>query len=1725
MFSSENLYLWGGQWMGMKCSDVRDTLIAQLRSDVLGPNIDIQSGVVDLHEKLAIGGSPDRYYMVGKLMPIMQGDAQLPKSMEEKPIMDENHEANLEDETLVKSTASAPDAGQYMQPSSMGITVCPKDIESKVTLTITWGRYSKVKDVWHRKHYEKVFDFDTNMFQHNSRHEAIQIDNQMELHIRRGSEKHATLTFRLRNILVHQPPKNRGHFVIFQPRIEITSSTGWVDVRQAQDPIREDKKMSILYADSEVFGLGHNVGVDWNADGLVWSDYLPTYDMKKMVEDKKLRDLVPHMDLLCDENKFGHGIETLGTFLKAYGEWIEASEADLLNRFKSGLISQHLENESITMVQNARDNLQRMYDGVAYLSKNDSVRKAFIMANQSIRMSQDIPTHPDLRGRNQNFKWRPFQLAFQLLNIRSLCALEQTDSGREERNVMDLAWFPTGGGKTEAYLGMIATIGFYRRIRFPETEKERPSVHAVMRYTLRLLTSDQADRLVRLAGAMNHIARENEPDHDFHDFRIGMWIGGAASPNRLLAGENEETPSAEGNLRRLRNNMPEKGSGTVLQFELCPWCGDESDSGVKNPNNWGITELNGQKSLLGVCPIETCLFHKGIPFTCVDDDLYLNPPSILLGTADKFAQLSRNPIPKSVYAKNTPQARVYNARTMLGFDNRHFAPDLIIQDELHLLTGPLGTIAGLIETAMDVSWASVGHQPKYVAATATIRGAERDAMLMYGKELNVFPPPVATASDNFFAQIDRNEQNGRKHVAIMGPPGVSRTMFAQPTGSLIQRLHELRVKNPAIPNNVFDPYFTLVGYFNSLRELGGAQTMLADRVAREFIAGRYAPTGGVPSRELSNLKELTSRRTAAELKSVKASLAREIGDEPVDAVVTTNMFQVGIDISRLGLMVITGQPKSNSEYIQSSGRVGRRYPGLVVSLLRGTYPRDLSHFENFREFHQEVYRHVDVTSTTPFSQRALDRGMATAICIMFRMCFESLSSERGLSGLFVSQAQQDSCLMILSEFTRKIEQRESNANVDTPVEIMQEAVRTAEGNFQNLKQFCMRCLDENKIAVWNEPFYHSENEEGWLKPSSDGSLSTKYGLNSFRDVAPEVRIIERGRMEHGRANQYIPDPETLPASHLLAQAAPGNLWEKDGKTNLTLGLNQWYNGEGNISLRPQREGGQVITRDALSHLLPANTKLRHLPTHPIHGAVLYDRYPSRNAYRCKIGHISTPRRNDDGWECGRQGCSEVATPTRFVSICSRGHLDVFDYYSWLHDTDEKRSQCKRSNALIRLSYGNDASHTLKDWVLQCDSCSVPRKNMAAVPTITEENGPQCQGSQHWIGWDRREPCVNKLIHRQVGSTNITFNDGGSILLIPLSVSYRYADQLRQFGLMMYATEEHRQIFFLALEAVKANVTAILFESDCVTDGVLDSELLFETLCEYNREHSQAEGLTIGTIRKKEKMGLLNPEVASRFDPNEYFGRSILSDTSGYWSDSTCPVDFVTRADRLTELRYITGFTRVDPNADDKQHVDDMNHGERHGIAQTNHGEGIFFRLKPAWIEAIANERTRTLSLNHSTMLPSMERIRSTTSAQLPSISEPEVDGGNHLTIVHTLSHALIREICKSAGYSSGSINERLYLQHNAQNQVSSAGILLYTAGASSDGTLGGLVRQATSGQLEIIIKRALAALETCSNDPVCYHHEPNGNERNGAACHACLYLPETSCELGNLFLDRRWSGD
>ena len=803
-----------------------------------------------------------------------------------------------------------------------------KTTRKKVTVNVEWGEYSfDGLDKWSREPFlweaEVLLEIGEKPVDPPPA-SGVRILCRVE-----ESDGERLVTLRLVNDR-EAPKDENGRYVrhgyamvsLFQPRITVNSEAEFSDVRSRQEVV-DDPTMAILYRNSRILSLGHNTGVEWSKCGTkIWTEPIPEFEIPKMVPDDDLLDFIPSMEELSNSDSLDSALSKLDGLLDKNEEWIAKAEVTLNQDIKSGLIDSSIEELALAVEENlstARSSLSRMRSGIQTLREDDLAREAFILSNRSINLSQTGPTG---EAKRDSFSWRPFQIAFQLLNINGLISTEKTDQfWKERRDTIDLAWFPTGGGKTEAYLGLIATIGFYRRLKYPEEEKN-PGVHAIMRYTLRLLTLDQSERLVRLVTAMNMVANEhpNSSIRDAHPFRVGMWVGQKSSPNKLEnTGDGRDAQSI---IRVLRAGSSPKTSTRAIMFDECPWCGCES---IGNPHNWDLGRLRGRKTLIGRCQGEDCPYNSesGIPFTPVDEDIYNNPPSILLGTADKFVQVA--------YNRSSGEEIEYpaNSRNLLGFDSMNRPPDLIIQDELHLLSGPLGSLAGLLETALDVAWSEScdGHTPKYVAATATIRGADRDAKLMFGRKLNIFPPPIDKASDNFFAKEKTpDEKNpGRIHVSLLAPPGKSRTVADLPTASLLQSGAELREK---FGDEVADPYWTLICYYNSLRELGGMQSSLSHRISKEWIPLYSSEDGESPGpREVSDSVELTSRVPQDMLVSYKKRMDRGLGNDPTDLVATSKMFEVGIDISRLGVMAINGQPKSNSEYIQSSGRVGRKYPG------------------------------------------------------------------------------------------------------------------------------------------------------------------------------------------------------------------------------------------------------------------------------------------------------------------------------------------------------------------------------------------------------------------------------------------------------------------------------------------------------------------------------------------------------------------------------------------------------------------------------------------------------------------------------------------------------------------------------------------------------------------------------------------------------------------------------
>lgn len=619
----------------------------------------------------------------------------------------------------------------------------------------------------------------------------------------------------------------------------------------------------------------------------------------------------------------------LKMLVEAYAKWIERE------RSRVGTVPAELRGQAQKQLTRCEQGAKRMREGIQPLvdETNPEVREAFQLAQRAMAMqfawSRD----------GQDLVWRPFQLAFQLLTLASLESRKHPD-----REIMDLLWFPTGGGKTEAYLALTAFAIFLRRLRGRKDE-DRGGVTVLMRYTLRLLTVQQFQRAAALISACELIRRA-EPSWSKSPARlgsdpigIGLWVGQAATPLKL----------------KDACSLTSDEFGTYKQLTTCPACGEKlvwnvsrSKSSVKCPS----------------APSE-CVLAKEVPelpVWTIDEEVYKHAPSLVIGTVDKFAQIVRK----------------LDTRALFGEPGRRPPPDLIIQDELHLISGPLGSIAGLYEVAIDELCRTEEGRVKIIGSTATIRRASEQIRALFDRGTYQFPAPGLDAANSGFAVVDP-EKPARRYVGVT-TAGRSATYVLQAlVASLLQSATE-----PGASEEERDFYWTLLTYFNSLRELGRALVLMQDDVPisiKQFAARRDE----VP-RKTEAPAELTSRVSSYEIRDMLDRLAISPPDpEAVDLLLASNMISVGMDIPRLGLMVVNAQPKSMAEYIQATSRVGRgRVPGLIVTMYNSMRARDRSHYETFETWHQSLYRDVEASSVTPFASRAQDKALHAVLVALVR---------------------------------------------------------------------------------------------------------------------------------------------------------------------------------------------------------------------------------------------------------------------------------------------------------------------------------------------------------------------------------------------------------------------------------------------------------------------------------------------------------------------------------------------------------------------------------------------------------------------------------------------------------------------------------------------------------------------------------------------------------------------
>jgi hypothetical protein len=949
----------------------RDIVEDFLKKDLIGP--------VEIEEEIEIE-PPSSYYSAGILYPKNVEREELEQAtIVGSGTNERSHSVdNVENDSFDGYEENISQSNIY-NPSSMALSTTLVGTVNKFLIHIKYGKYNLINesenkntgnvdekgntkynnDVWKRSPCEKIIEVDLNNLEPN----IIEENFVVQVFIQKVYEDDSkTITVAIVN--KHESNsslKVNNQNSYFQVECEIYDENEtpiFIEKKMLLEisEDREVKNLNLLYSHVNNYAVGHGCAVSYstNKQGCykLKTEVVPGFEINQMKPSISVPSQILQMNFLANE-KSETVINGLKQLVKSYDEWIKLREEDV----KTLANNQDIARENLNLCEETKNRISMSLD----LLKEKDVFFAFQLANRAM-LNQRLNF---LKRKTENINleeitWYPFQLAFFLQEITSIVKPET-----EDRKLVDLLWFPTGGGKTEAYLGISAFVIFYRRIR---DGKNGDGVSIIMRYTLRLLTIQQFDRAAALICACESIRRQENLGGE--EISIGLFVGGGLTPNKLT--------EAEKNLKEIsKNGEKSVRSGNPYQVLSCPSCG------VKIPVQQYSIENN---SMVIKCTNSACEFNTGLPIYLIDEDIYSKRPTLIISTVDKFARMTWEPRFAKIFGVGTSSP----------------PPELIIQDELHLISGPLGTITGIYEMAIDRFCQRDGYGPKIIASTATIRNAKSQILSLYGRDFRQFPPNGIDIRDSYFAEEStRNDKPARKYLGVMSPNKSATTVLVRVYASL--QFASRYLKDLNYSDKVIDNFWTITGYFNSLRELGGAVVQVHDDVQDRYQF-LYSKKFKNISKDFSSrqnqdlLEELTSRKSPSEIKKALEDLSNtyQSGDA-FDYVLASNMISVGVDIGRLGLMVVTGQPKSNSEYIQASSRVGRENPGLVITVYNSSKSRDRSHYEQFINYHAAIYKYVEATSLTPFSIQARDRALHAAYISMCRYLVGNLK-ERSEAG-------------------------------------------------------------------------------------------------------------------------------------------------------------------------------------------------------------------------------------------------------------------------------------------------------------------------------------------------------------------------------------------------------------------------------------------------------------------------------------------------------------------------------------------------------------------------------------------------------------------------------------------------------------------------------------------------------------------------------------------------------
>ncbi len=1064
-----------------KESEVRQKIIEAIRRDLLGPSSDEE----------ILYGRPNIEYLTGMLTPDMQenyspsGDIGSLSDMNAKHI-DEEEELADEDEGDVSKSP-------LIKSTSIGLSFYVAKNVKKISVNASWGEYFEKKE---QEAPDELFEDDdeTNEVKDKKIKEKLSYHrvphkDQIDIDLNNMSAKVGTFNCFSDNgvivTVIKYDLKNNYSFIsvylcnrknisgnvediMFQAKLQIFCDEGFVSEADARNNSFEDE---YFYKEKPIFARGRGCAAIWTiTDGLcksVETEFIPECEINAVSADfEEFKDNPTFFSTLKYSNykMKDSNIRDLKLLASKYQEWIETLKINP----KKSLFKNKMDsfNAIIKKCQNAHD---RILEGIITLENDDVAYKAFCVMNQTIYLQNAIKKFSKKHGSGiecdfkdfsnpklptNSFNWRPFQLAFILLNLNGIVY-----PTNDERKIVDLLYFPTGGGKTEAYLGLMSFTIFNRRLRKNDSSEYNRDggVTIILRYTLRLLTTQQRDRLTKMIIAAEYIRNQNPAVYGEERISIGFWVGDGVVSNSfndfVVGKDGDETLINKAKIRASK------------QITTCPHCGNRLMFKPGASENEQSFSFDIEKQELKIyCLNKKCVYAKypenghsavSLPVYLIDEEIYNKCPTIVLGTVDKFAKLPWDVRTNSIFGrvhkkcerhgfisisdykhayshqatKNLPKSYSHDVKKFLP-------PELIVQDELHLITGPLGTIYGGYETMIEklCSYELDGHivKPKYIVSTATIKNAGEQIKSLYARNHFQFPPAGLDSGDSYFIrEIPREVKPFRKYIGICANGQSMKTTLLRTFAATLQEVKNLSNDPNYLP--YIDPYYTLVGYFNSIRELGGAARLIDDDIPKRIKRiCKMHKIDDKQKRILKHNREITSRINSDEIKKELDLLEVDsTNSECVDTAIATNMIAVGMDVDRLGLMCVLGQPKQNSEYIQATSRIGRSHLGLVLSIYNPYRPRDLSHYENFIAYHTQMYRYVEGTTATPFAARARDRFLHALVVTAIRLYYPDYS-DRAKEINSLSQSEIDK---ITKDIIQRVNLVDPKAVTDTKEEI------------------------------------------------------------------------------------------------------------------------------------------------------------------------------------------------------------------------------------------------------------------------------------------------------------------------------------------------------------------------------------------------------------------------------------------------------------------------------------------------------------------------------------------------------------------------------------------------------------------------------------------------------------------------------------------------------------------